>query len=92
MTGDTYREINDLDQARAYIGALERENAQLQWKLIQMGQLCQKLGGRPMDAYRRQVPWSKVVLRALTVVLCGAVGTLLFFIAITATNVTGCAQ
>jgi hypothetical protein len=52
MNGDTYREVNDLDHAKAYIGALERENAQLQWKLIQMGQLVQKLGGHPGDAYR----------------------------------------
>jgi hypothetical protein len=91
MNGDTYREVNDLEQAKAYIGALERENAQLQWKLIKMGKHCQLLGGHPQDAYRTEALWPRIMPRALTVVFVLAAATLLLFIAATATNVTGCA-
>lgn len=92
MTQDTYRQVNDLEQAKAYIGALERENGQLQWKLIQMGQFCQRLGGRPKDAYRLEPLWPRAVLSALTITLVIAATTLALFIAATATNITGCAS
>jgi hypothetical protein len=87
---DTYREINDLDQARAYIAALERENAQMQWQLIQMGQFCQKLGGRPKDAYGKTIGQQVLICAAWTAVVCGGT-TFLLWAAVQLTIVTGCA-
>jgi hypothetical protein len=87
---DTYREINDLDQARAYIAVLEKENAQAQWKLIQMGKHVQYLGGRPKDAYKKPIGPQVLMCAVWTVVACGG-GTFLLWAAVQLTNTMGCA-
>jgi hypothetical protein len=83
--GRTYREVDDVDQLKATIVALEKDHARLQWQLIQMGQLCQHLGGRPRDAYKRRVHplWIASALVSFTAMLLWCAAYL--------TNVTGCA-
>lgn len=91
---ETYREMSRHDRDKATIVALEKENFQLQWKLIQMGQLCQRLGGRPKDAYKKRRNWGQVVY--LSRIMAGIVmliaGTLLLLrLFVEYMNVTGCA-
>lgn len=91
MNGGAYRDVDDLDRAKATIAALEKENAQMQWKLIQMGQFCQHLGGRPKDAYKTRRSLGQVVYMSLTVFLIIAATALLLRLAVEMTNAMGCA-